>query len=409
MRSLRLAILPLIAPVFLEAQAATTVANPVQEFAIDAGHTIVEFSLKFAFSRIKGRFTDTKGTILYNSADPSRSSITVVIDAKSLDTGWGHRDEHLRTSDFFDVEKYPTIVFQSDGMTRTSNGWRADGKLTMRGVTKAISIPFRLTHPPGRGTEGTSLIIGAEGGLKLARADFGLTGGSTFNSWFTKARAATMGDSADISIELEGWASDLQGQRIAIEPTLERIKTGGVQAVIDRYTNVYRTTPNVTFGLVNGADFTTRALIGMGKTDDAVKLSKAVVELLPSESRVHIVHGVALAVAGKTQDAMREYAKAKEVFKPVVPDPNEKFPQDDPHWYYLDELARTLVSLNKPAIAVPVARTIAELYPKTARAHTMLGVALAASGDKRAAAEAYARALAVNPNDTRALEYRRHL
>src|SRR4029079_12849252 len=140
MRSLRLAILPLVVPALVQAKA-TAVASPrIQEFAIDGGHTIVEFAIRFAFSRVKGRFTDTKGTILYDPLDPARSSITVVIDAKSLDTGWGHRDEHLRTSDFFDVEKYPTIAFQSDRMTLTQNGWRADGKLTMHGVTRPISI-----------------------------------------------------------------------------------------------------------------------------------------------------------------------------------------------------------------------------------------------------------------------------
>src|SRR4051812_20493236 len=105
MRSFYIAVLSLAAPALLPAQSATLVPPHVQEFAIDGGHTIVEFAIRFAFTRVKGRFTDTKGTLLYDAADPARSSITVVIDAKSLDTGWGHRDEHLRTSDFFDVEK----------------------------------------------------------------------------------------------------------------------------------------------------------------------------------------------------------------------------------------------------------------------------------------------------------------
>src|SRR5689334_11290825 len=85
----------------------------LQEYTVDAGHSIVEFSVGFALARVKGRFPDTHGTILYDPEHPERSSISVVIETKTIDTGWPHRDEHLRTDDFFDVEKYPTITFQS--------------------------------------------------------------------------------------------------------------------------------------------------------------------------------------------------------------------------------------------------------------------------------------------------------
>src|SRR6185503_11760086 len=119
-------------------------AARLQEYSVDAGHSIVEFSIAFAFSRVKGRFTHSKGAILYDSAAPANSSITIVIESKTIDTGWPHRDEHLRTSDFFDVAKYPTILYQSERLTRTENGWLADGKLTMHGVTKQIAIPFRF-------------------------------------------------------------------------------------------------------------------------------------------------------------------------------------------------------------------------------------------------------------------------
>src|SRR5690349_23113514 len=91
-------------------------AQQVEEYVVDAGHSIVEFSIPFAFTRVKGRFTEWHGTVLYDRSNPARSSVTAVIDTKSIDTGWPHRDEHLRTSDFFDVERFPTIVFQSDSL-----------------------------------------------------------------------------------------------------------------------------------------------------------------------------------------------------------------------------------------------------------------------------------------------------
>src|SRR2546423_3760510 len=117
----------------LESQAPAVTS--LQEYRVDAGHSIIEFSIGFAFSRVKGRFTQTHGTILYDPVDPANSSVTVVLETPSLDTGWPHRDEHLKTSDFFDVERYPTITFQSTRLRRSRNEWVADGQLTMHGVT----------------------------------------------------------------------------------------------------------------------------------------------------------------------------------------------------------------------------------------------------------------------------------
>src|SRR6476469_7415996 len=85
----------------------------IQEYAVDAGHSIVEFSIGFALGRVKGRFPQTHGTILYDPEHPERSSVSIVIETKTIDTGWPHRDDHLQTDDFFDVAKYPTITFQS--------------------------------------------------------------------------------------------------------------------------------------------------------------------------------------------------------------------------------------------------------------------------------------------------------
>jgi Flp pilus assembly protein TadD len=99
----------------------------------------------------------------------------------------------------------------------------------------------------------------------------------------------------------------------------------------------------------------------------------------------------------------------KQIFQPPVPDPNEKFPQVDENWYYLDQLAQNAMEWGFRAQAVPLARTIADLYPAVARAHTTLGTILAANEDVKGAATAYARALEIDPRETRALEWRRRL
>jgi polyisoprenoid-binding protein YceI len=396
----------------LGAQPAQRASAPTaREFAVDFGASIVEFSIPFAFSRVKGRFTNASGTILYDEAQPAASSVTMMIDAKSIDTGWPHRDEHLRTSDFFDVDKYPTIVFQSERLVPNAGGFTARGKLTLHGVTKDVAIPFHLLRPPTRSPESRWLILNVEGALRLARADFGIVGGSTYNSWFNHSRAATMGDSVDVSLEIEGYSPDAASQRVpAVEEWLQRVRTNGVQSQIDRVRQAVKTaTPAQLAGYESGADLVTRGLIATGQVADAITFGRTITEIWPASTRLAAAYALALSISGDQPAAVREYARMKQVFRAPVPEPNEKFPQVDESWYYVDQLARTAVEWGFSANAVPLARVIAELYPGTARAHTTLGYVLAANGDAPGAAAAYSKALEVDPRETRALEWKRRL
>lgn len=383
----------------------------LQEYAIDAGHSIVEFSIGFAFSRVKGRFSQVKGTILYDPADPANSSVTVIIETNSLDTGWPHRDEHLRTSDFFDVERYPTITFQSERLTRSGDSWLAEGPLTMHGVTKRMVIPFRFPQPPTRSPESRWMILNASGAIRLARKDFGVLGGDTFNSWFTRARNATMSDSVDIELEIEGWLADAVSQRSpGITDALERIRTGGVDTQLTRWRSSKQgKTPEQFAPYFHGGDLVTRALIADRRLPEAVALSRGLIELFPELASAYLVHGYALAASGNPKAAAQQFARAREVFRPPVPDPTEKFPQVEPFWYYSDELVRTSLEWGRVTEAVLLARALTEIYPGTSRAHASYGLALATSGDSAGAAAAYARALELDPRETRALEWKRRL
>ncbi|HTK50643.1 MAG TPA: YceI family protein [Gemmatimonadaceae bacterium] len=392
-------------------RAKSSAPHTLREYTVDFGHSIVEFSIGFAFSRVKGRFTSAKGTILYDDANPANSSVTMVIDAKSIDTGWPHRDEHLRTDDFFDVDKYPTIVFQSDRLAQTTEGWVANGQLTMHGVTRSVAIPFHFPRLPSRSPESGWMVLNADAALRLKRTDFAILGGSTHNAWFDKARAATMADSVDVSLEIEAYSPDAASQRSAgVDAVLQRIQANGVQSQIDRLTEAKRTRPAAAqAGLINGGDLVARGLIATGRIADALELSRALAELFPTETRAAAVYALALAISRDTAGAIREYARMKQIFRAPAPDPNERFPQDDETWYYLDQLARTTIEWRHPAEGMALARTVAELHPATARAHTTLGVLLAEMGDAKGAAAAYARALDVDPRETRALEWRRRL
>ena len=400
------------APDAATAQSVSRVGASVQEYAVDAGHSIVEFSIGFALSRVKGRFTQWKGTILYDSLDPGNSSISVVIETKSIDTGWPHRDQHLRTSDFFDVEKFPTIVFQSQRLERRDTIWIATGPLTMHGVTKTVAIPFRLgpAHgSPARDSISRNMLLTAVGAVTIARTDFGLLGGSTFNSWFNKARSATMSDSVSIDLEVEAWLSDATTLRYAtVEAALQRVRANGLEAYIHRVDSLHRTlNPTDWARTYRGPDWLARVFLGSGNSRDALALTRSLTEWYPDVPSAYAMRGLALAAAGDTVGAAQQYARARRTFVPPVRDPNEPFPQDDENWYYLDHLVRSALEWKLQAQAAALAQLVADLYPDIARAHATLGRALAVSGRLDRASAEFDRAQAIDPWDTRTMEWRR--
>src|SRR5262249_16876885 len=159
----------------------------------------------------------------------------------------------------------------------------------------------------------------------------------------------------------------------------------------------------------HGGDLLTRALIADGKTSDAVELSTGLVSFFPRLASAYLVHGFALAVAGDTVGATRQYRLAREVFRPPVRDSTEKYPQVDEHWYYSDQLVHTALEWGRNLEAVGLARALADIYPASARAQVTLGLALAQTGNVDGARAASARALQMDPRETRAIEWQRRL
>jgi polyisoprenoid-binding protein YceI/Flp pilus assembly protein TadD len=381
----------------------------LREYAVDVGHSIIEFSIGFAVGRVKGRFTQWRGTILYDSLDPGNSSVSVVIETKSIDTGWPHRDQHLRTSDFFDVEKFPAIVFQSHHLVRKDSVWMAVGPLTMHGITKSVAIPFRfLGGAPARDSVSKNMILMAVGALRLARADFGVLGGSTYNSWFDKARSATMSDSIDVTLEVQGWLSDATTLRSAVAPAIQRIRANGVESQVRRIDSLRAALkPSDWPNVYRGQELIVRAFLASGDTRTALALSRLLTEWFPAIPSAYAMRGLVLAAAGDSAAAARQYARAKQLFVAPVRDPNDPFPQDDGNWWYLDHLVRSAIEWKLTSQAAQLAQLVADLYPDVARAHATLGRALASSGQMQRATVAFDRAQAVDPWDTRTTEWRR--
>ena len=125
------------------------------KYDLDTAHSAITFSVDFmGLSKVEGRFARYQGTVLYDEADVTKSSVTMLIRAASIWTGSDFRDNHLRTAEFFDVEKFPLITFQSQRVVKQGDGFVLIGPLTMHGVTREVAIACKLVH--ARTTSGRS-------------------------------------------------------------------------------------------------------------------------------------------------------------------------------------------------------------------------------------------------------------
>jgi polyisoprenoid-binding protein YceI len=147
-------------------------------WAIDPAHTSAEFTVKhMMFTTVRGRFKDVKGTIVADESNPDNSRVTVEIAAASIDTGNPDRDTHLRSPDFLDVEKHPTITFNSKRVEgaakKEGDEFRMIGDLTVRGTTLEITLDC-VYEGMGKDPWG-GIRAGARATGRIDRRQWGLT------------------------------------------------------------------------------------------------------------------------------------------------------------------------------------------------------------------------------------------
>ena len=148
-------------------------ATTARAYAIDKAHSEVTFQVRHLLTKVRGRFSDFAGTVCVDEEEPGHSSVSLRIDAASIDTNNGDRDQHLRSDDFFAVQTYPTITFDSSRIARTSaDTYDVTGTLTIRGAAREVTLPViylgTAQDPWGNAR------AGFETELTLNRKDFGL-------------------------------------------------------------------------------------------------------------------------------------------------------------------------------------------------------------------------------------------
>jgi polyisoprenoid-binding protein YceI len=125
-------------------------------------------------TNVRGGFSGVQGTVVYDPADLNASSVDVTIDKNTLGTGDATRDTHVKSADFLDVEKYPTITFKSKKITKDGDGLKVIGDLTLHGVTKEVALNVEGPTEEQKDPWG-NIRVGASATTKIKRSDFGLT------------------------------------------------------------------------------------------------------------------------------------------------------------------------------------------------------------------------------------------
>jgi len=168
-------------------------------YQIDPAHSSAQFSIRhMMISNVRGEFSKLSGTIVYDTEHPEQSSVDVTIDVSSISTREPQRDTHLKSGDFFDAEKFPTITFKSKEVLAAHNGdLKVKGDLTIRGVTREVILDVEGPTPESKDPWG-NLRIGASATTKINRKDFGLTWNSTLETG-----GLLVGDEVKITVDIE--------------------------------------------------------------------------------------------------------------------------------------------------------------------------------------------------------------
>jgi polyisoprenoid-binding protein YceI len=154
----------------------TATQTAVTTWNVDPVHSVAEFKVKhMMISNVKGQFTGVSGKLTLDEADITNSKIEASIEAASISTGEPDRDKHLRSADFFDVETFPTLSFQSTKVTRKGEDELAvEGNLSIHGVTRKAVFAVEGPTAPGKDPWGNTR-IGLSATTKINRKDFGLS------------------------------------------------------------------------------------------------------------------------------------------------------------------------------------------------------------------------------------------
>lgn len=179
-------------------QGAAAAKQGITTWNLDPAHSNAQFSVRhLMISNVKGEFTKVSGTVSLDPARPETLAAEATIDVSTINTREPDRDAHLKSADFFDVAKYPTIAFKSKSAAKSSGGLKLTGDLTIHGVTRGVTLDVEGPTPPLKDPWGFTR-VGASATTRINRKDFGLTWNQALETG-----GFVVGDEIKITLDVE--------------------------------------------------------------------------------------------------------------------------------------------------------------------------------------------------------------
>jgi len=284
-------------------------------FAVDAAHSYVGFTIGFlGLTKVRGTFKSYSAAILYDEKDPTRTSVTVVFDPASIDTGNEGRDKDLKGPRFFDVEKYPRMSFQSQSIEKAGKDrYLVRGTLEMHGVQREIVFPMTQTVARMPDSAWGNIRVGGEAAVKVKRTDFGILGNEFWG-------ARTLSDEVEVEIAILGnrfnfekWSWDSRAKPSIGEVLSKTVETAGAPAAVAQYRELKEKSGNDYNFSADQLGLLGNRLLQRRRFPEAMEIFRLLAAEAPKEAVAQARIGEVYAAMGDREAALAAYRKALEL------------------------------------------------------------------------------------------------
>jgi len=288
-------------------------AIAAEKFSVDADHSKVGFSVTLiGVTDVEGRFSDFSGTIMYDDADLTKSSVTAIIKAASINTGSSFRDKDLKAASFFNADKFPTIRFQSTAIRKQGNDYVMAGLLTIRDVSKEIQAPLvwrqHKMNDPWKNSR-----IAFDSHLKLNRKDFGVLGPSFWNEGIANTVDIDLRITAEIP-NFDQWGfSAPQGKKPIGALVYETVQKDGLNAALQQYKEAKQTQADAFEFGPGQLSLVGHRLLQHGKAKEALEFFKLNADSYPDKASAYDSLGDAYLANGDKEQAAKSFKKSLEL------------------------------------------------------------------------------------------------
>ncbi|HET8888814.1 MAG TPA: YceI family protein [Candidatus Angelobacter sp.] len=288
-------------------------AIAAEKFSVDADHSKVGFFVTLVgVTEVEGRFSDFSGTIMYDEADLTKSSVTAIIKSASINTGSSFRDKDLKAAPFFDADKFPTIRFQSTAIRKQGNDYVMAGLLTIRDVSKEIQAPLVWLHHKMNDPWKNSRIA-FDSRLKLNRKDFGVLGPKFWNEGIAGTVDIDLRITAEIpNFDLWGFPA-AEGKKSIGALVYETVQKEGLNAALQQYKETKQIQPDAFEFGPGQLNLVGYRLLQHGKVKEALEFFKLNADSYPDKAFAYDSLGDAYLANGDKQQAAKNFKKSLEL------------------------------------------------------------------------------------------------